>query len=203
MEALGVDDKGKPCRRRVKAQVYAVPKDGFRGAPTDGFKVVIEGVPITDRNLGDLRKRAEAILSHLCEEDHEKVLVVRTSGRPCRQMDEFGIDWEVGWRVKKLGGAVLCESRLSVLSVENYDEEYEPEEADGIIIGSKPGYRGKQHNKIAVIPWTAEREALLRQAVKAIGKMRDDLNAALLKPEAFAGLLDAKAGLLLTDGGGK
>jgi hypothetical protein len=194
-------DNGKLYNVRMKVQVYVVPKDGFRGASADGFKIVINGVPVVSRDIGELREKATALIRNLSEDEHEKVLVVKTSGSPNgggrgQDGDTFGLEWQVGWRVAKLD-VVFNEGRSFLLDVENYDEPDEPEVVDGIKIGAKRGYRGVQHNKTAVIPWTKEREELLKKTVKAIGGMRDDLNAALLKPEAFAGLLDAKAGVLL------
>jgi hypothetical protein len=191
---------GKKFSQEVKVQVYAVPKNGFRGNEADGFKIVINGVPVVSRDLADLRRKAETALRDLDESNHEKVLFVKTSGGFQRlNEDAFGLEWRIGWRIAKLG-IVLDETRSYPIDVENYDEDYQPEIAGEIMIGSKPGHRGVQLNKNAVIPWTAEREEVLRKAITAIGKMRDDLNAALLKPEAFTSLLDARAGVLLLGG---
>ena len=190
-------DKGSTTYSQdVKAQVYVVPKDGFRGNEADGFKIVINGVPVVSRDLSELRTKAEAALRDLDETNHEKVLVVKTSGYPRENEDTFGIEWRCGWRIAKLG-VVLDESRSYMLEIENYDEDDEPVMAGEFRIGSKPGHRGKQNHKTAVIPWTKEREDMLRKTIKAIGKMREDLNAALLQPDAFTALLDGKKGLLM------
>ena len=58
---------GKTYVQDVKVQVYAVPKDGFRGSEADGFKIVINGVPIVSRDLADLRTKATAALRDLDE----------------------------------------------------------------------------------------------------------------------------------------
>ena len=143
-----------------------------------------------------MRTKAEAALRDLDETNHEKVLVVKTSGYPRENEDTFGIEWRCGWRIAKLG-VVLDESRSYMLEIENYDEDDEPVMAGEFRIGSKPGHRGKQNHKTAVIPWTKEREDILRRTVEAIGEMRNRLNEQLLKPDMFAGLLDQHAGALL------
>lgn len=186
----------------VSVQVYAVPKDGARGNETDGFKIVINGIPVTSRDLVDLRAKAEALLRNLSEDEHEKVLIVKTSGMPGRnqlrygQREEFGLSWELGWRVAK-AGRVFDFTRSYCIDVENYDEDEQNEMIGDIIIGSKPGHRGKQDHKTAVIPWTQEREDVLRKTVASIAAMRESLNDELLKAESFALLLDTKAGMLL------
>jgi hypothetical protein len=180
---------GKSWSQNVKVQVYAVPKDGYRGAEADGFKIVINGFAIVSRDLADLRRKAEAALCELTEANYEKVLVVKTNGYPRENEDAFGVEWQIGWRISKYG-IVLDETRSYCLDVENYDEPDVSEEQDGFRIGSKPGCRGKQTNKTAVIPWTQEREDILRRTVTALGEMRDRLNEQLLRPDAFARMLD-------------
>ena len=182
-------------------QVYAVPKNDARGAETSHFKIVINGIVVTSPDLVELRRKAQEIYSGIVEGDYEKVLVVKTRGDPNgdwhqEHFDEFGLGWQVGWRTAKLG-VVFDETRQYTIDCENYNEPDEPELTVGIRIGVKVGHRGGQVHKTAVVPWTKEREGMLVRAVEAIGKMREDFNAALLRPEEFAGLLDAKAGLLL------
>ena len=182
-------------------QVYAVPQNDARGAETSHFKIVINGIVVTSPDLIELRRKAQEIYSGVVEGDYVKVIVVKTRGDPIgdwrsEKGDEFGLEWQIGWQVARLG-VVFDESRQCTISVENYEEPDEPDMASGIRIGAKVGHRGKQMHKTAVVPWTKEREGMLVRAVEAIGKMRDDFNAALLRPEEFAGLLDAKAGLLL------
>jgi hypothetical protein len=188
------------ANKRVKVQVYSVPANGFRGAPTAGFKVVINGVEVTDSDLQKLRQKATAMLRELTEEDHEKVLIVKTSGYGNRvNSDQFGLSWRIGWRVAKLG-VIFNSNRDEVLhGLENYDEPEDSgdENENGVQIGSKPGFRGKKMHNDVVIPWTQEREDMLRRTVKAIGQMRDDLNDALLEPDAFTSLLDGKKGILM------
>lgn len=186
------------ANKRIRVQVYAVPNNGYRGTETAGFKVVINGCSVVDSDLTELRKKAVALLRNLTEENHEKVLIVKTTG-PGNGITtgEFGLTWRIGWRVEKLG-IIFDQSRTTVLhDVENYDEPDAPEVMEGIRIGSKPGFRGKQYVKTAVMPWTQAREDTLRRTTKAIEQMREDLNEALLKPDAFASLLDSKAGPLM------
>ena len=187
------------ANKRIKVQVYAVPKDGYRGAETAGFKVVINGCSVVDSDLTELRKKAVALLRNLSEENHEKVLVVKTCGMGNGVTSgEFGLTWRIGWRVEKLG-IIFDQSRKIVLQdIENYDEPDAPEVTDGgYRIGSKPGFRGKQHYKTAVITWTQAREDMLRKTTKSIEKIREDLNEALLKPDFFASMLDSKTGPLM------
>ena len=196
----GLEKKGDTLFNTIiPVQVYVVPKDGFRGAEADGFKIVYKNIAITSRDLDDLRRKATNLVQDLTEEDHQKVLVVKTGGSPSHSGhgDEFGIVWEIGWRVKKYN-IVYSEDRSYMLSVENYDEPDDPEMESGFRIGSKPGRRGVQHNKTAVIPWTQEREDILKEAIRKIGKMRDSLNATLLRPGSLC-LLSGRQGGLVTD----
>lgn len=186
------------ANKKVLVQVYSVPKDGYRGAPTAGFKVVINGVEVTDPDLQKLRQKATLLLRDLTEESHEKVLIVKTNGYGNKvNSDQFGLSWYTGWRVAKLG-IVFNSSRTAVeQDLENYDEPEDPGDENGMRIGSKSGYRGKKTHNNVVIPWTQEREDMLRRTVKAIAKMRDDLNDALLEPDAFTAMLDGKKGILM------
>lgn len=198
---------GKAVKKAINLQVYAVPKGNNRGAETEHFKVVINGIVIASQDLAELRRKAVEVFTGLVEADYQKVLIVKTRGRSSfregqEQGDEFGLEWLVGWKAPGLD-VVLSENRGWTINVENYDEPEEEVPEGGLRLGGKPGYRGKQDHKTAVIPWSQEREDILKKAVEAIGKMRDDLNQALLQPESFAGLLDARAGVLLLEGKSK
>jgi len=189
--------------RRQEFQVYDVPKDDYRGAEMDHFKVVVNDIVVTDTDIQKLRQKAQEIYTNISEAEYERVLVVKTMGYKHRNHqnpgDEFGLEWEEGWRVAKLD-AVFDVTRTILLDVENWDEREEPYEAErhgGIIVGTTRGHRGYQEHKTAVIPWTAEREAMLKKAVEDIGKIKEHMNEVLLAPEAFANLLDAKSGLFL------
>jgi len=191
------DENGFQREKSIKVQLYAVPKDGFRGAETDHFKVVVNDIVVEDTDITRLKQRATEIFQGITDDEWEKVLVIRTRGDkvgPWRQEngDSFGLEWQLGWRVAKLD-ATFDETKKILLDVENYDEPLEHVESGGIILGYKPGMRGSQSHKTAVIPWSQEREDVLRRSVQEIGLMRDRANKALLDMEGFAGLLDAKA----------
>ena len=186
---------------RKKFHVFVVPKNDTRGEDADHFQVVVNGVSIESTDLAELRRKAQEAYRDIVEAEYERVLIVTTSGdgysRVGEQGNTFGLTWRPGWRCKKLD-LVMDDTRMHALHVENYCEDYVPEViSGGYTIGCKPGHRGKQSHKTAVIPWTQEREDMLRRTIAAIGKMREDLNEALLKPDLFASLLDSKAGPLM------
>ena len=186
---------------RKKFHVFVVPKNETRGEDADHFQVVVNGVSIESTDLSELRRKAQEAYREIVESEYERVLIVTTSGDGYSRKDEqgntFGLTWRQGWRCKKID-LVMDETRMHALRVENYDEDYVPEViAGGYTIGAKPGHRGKQTHKTAVIPWTQAREDMLRKTITAIEEMRQNLNEALLKPDAFASLLDSKAGSLM------
>jgi hypothetical protein len=198
---VGKSTEGHSITDSKEFQVYAVPRNDRRGAETSHFKIVVNGIVVTSTDIIELKRKAQEVFTNIAEGDYEKVLVVKTTGDPYgdhlqEKGDRFGLEWQVGWRVSKID-IVFDKTRHSTIDVENYDEPDDPDMYGKFKIGSKVGHRGKQIHKVAVIPWTKEREEMLQKAVVAIGKMRDDFNVALLRPEEFAGILDAKSGLLL------
>ena len=201
--AYGRNADGQIVKKSVATTVYAVPEGNFRGNPTDHFQIIIDGVSVVSDNLRELRVEASRVFAKLSEQDYQKVLVVRTSGetldRTHDHSDKFGLQWEIGWLVKGIASpdVVLSETRGWAIHVENYDEPLEHDMVDNIKLGYKEGKRGKREHSVAVIPWTQEREDIIKQIVQSIGEIRNHLNDCLLDADSFAKLVDSTKGKLL------
>jgi len=195
------DPDGQVREKTRRFQSLIVPRDGYRGGPVDHFKVVVDDVVVESTDIQELKRKAADVLMALADGDWEKVLIVRTLGKQVHDTffkvgDAFGVQWMVGWRVSKLG-LVFDEQRKFTLDVYNDDPPPVDEEMlDGFRVTSAAGrnaYRDTDR-KTAVIPWTQERQDILVKTVKALGKMKAELDARLLRADAFASMLDATAG---------
>jgi hypothetical protein len=192
--AIKMPIPGTTNHNYVGVQVYAVPQNGSRGANTSHFKAVYRGQVVIHENLSKLREMLENLVRDVEESDYEKVLVIRVEGDDLTNRydskggDEFGLCWQIGWRIAKLN-AVYDEEKRYIIKIDN--DEPEDTQIDGFRIGSKGS-----ENKISVIPWTQEREDAIKAVVTNIGKMRSAANSIIMQG-SLAKMLDDGGRLLL------
>ena len=203
-------------------EVFAHPEGGQRAARCVGFTAQYDGVGFFDTDIVRLSERLEAYHLQIREDDFEKVLIIETDSRlkyGGRYGDSFGLSWRIGWHNKRLGFVFDEERRhkLSDVYVSEYDladpleelkgvwpdacgnETKESQDTSGFRIGN-PDERTEAMDKMAVIPWTEEREAALQAAADKLNKLREGLRAALKEDDMFAKLLDTSGAKLLESG---
>jgi hypothetical protein len=198
---------GKLYHENVPFQVYACPKEGARGAQTTHFKIVVDGLQLVSPSIEELREKATHVLNALTEENYEKVLVVQTTGFEGwhrAHHNEFGLEYQIGWRVALLDGVIFNEDRKYVLTIEENREDEAEDDREGFKINAPPvGKRGIQAHKTAVVPWTEKREQVLKSLLDEIDAMRGRVNNAMVETD-FGKMLDSvPANHLLADPKGK
>ena len=192
---------GQHNPEHIKVQVYAVPKKNARGAETEYLKIVINGIIVKATDIIELRRKAQEVYSGLVEDEYEKVLIIEIGGHEANYSNrgakgsEFGLDYRIGWRVNKLG-VIFNQNKNYLITIDNEDPHNDPNDTYKI-------FGGGRENKTAVVPWTQEREDVLKGTVVKIGQMRREANKMVLDFDNFANLLDSKAGMNLLGTGEK
>lgn len=164
-------------------EVFTHPANGHRGAKTVSFRASYDGIGFEDTDVIRLRERLEEFHMGIADEDYEKVLVVETTGgKPFQNRykgHEFGLQWQIGWRVTKLG-FIFDENRKHKLSCAGISDSD---------IKSNEFHGGK---KMSIIAWTEAREAALLNAAASLEATRLKVDAAMRDEEAFTLMLDTQ-----------